>query len=876
MSDSDRTRAYAQWLVDNKDKQGTPEYQKVADAYRVARQQAQQQPEQTAMQKFGDVTSAISDSIVEVGTGLVGAPADIAVSLGEDDPFLPTSDELNQALSSIGLHSGAQGREDRSEVGNVAKAAGDVFTIGSTLATAPLAVAKQTPKLVDAADSVITRVGRDIMDTVRRDPNAVRNAELAANVGAAQGAAAAEAIAPGDEDIRTVGEIGGAIANPATLVNVLIRSGKGLISSVMSALSGAGRKNRAAKIAQDLVRESDMTPEQLAKVLDELEPGAPVASQTGNEGLMRLEKFVGRVRPRSVNENEKALQAFYTDIRASIDALSAKGDPESLRAAAVLRRNYHEQLIDDALMDQQQAVQSAAGRLSTEATGQSTGEAARNTLENARSMLKQTERDLWKTVPKDVEVDTSPLKTAYDEIRAEATPELLKERPIFLESSIRRLTGVKRSVDPDTGDVVDGGAALANSGELKSLRSDLLSEWRDLRAQDRNSEARIVKKLADAAGETLKGLDGYEEAASFTKVFNDRWSRTFAGKIDQTTRQGGAALEPAETLEKGFAGGGTTGNVRFQQLEDAAAQADAGLGVEVRIEQEKFLRQLANKFINDTDGTVKEGLNDFLRVNKTMLERFPGLRNQLTDAKEASRLLKDVQKNSKARMKELEKSALGKITGRQDPTAAVASILKGKNPDAEIASLVDEIGKSANPEEALRGLNTSFLDHAGQQSRGSFQALQKEIPFDLMEKHGTMPAEELKRLKLMVERVAEVEANAARTAAMRSEDIATPVESALYDLGLRIGGAGAGAASLTGTIGGSLTGAAAGVRFLREKLQSLPFTGVMAILDEASRDPKLMADLMRRYTGPDDQRKVWARINGALIAAGITDEEDNQ
>lgn len=98
MAEPNRLDAYADWLRANQDKAGTPEFVKVADAYRALRTEANP----------GNPASAVmSGANSSIGT-MFGAPVDAVnwglkkVGLGSERPFLG-SDQINGAMRDWGM-----------------------------------------------------------------------------------------------------------------------------------------------------------------------------------------------------------------------------------------------------------------------------------------------------------------------------------------------------------------------------------------------------------------------------------------------------------------------------------------------------------------------------------------------------------------------------------------------------------------------------------------------------------------------------------------------------------------------------------------------------------------------------------------------------
>jgi len=87
---------YADWIVKNKDKKGTPEFQKVANAYNVAKIQEQKTPSATEDMSTGELALAgIGKGFADVGRGIgqrlgLVSQEDIARSRELDKPLMET------------------------------------------------------------------------------------------------------------------------------------------------------------------------------------------------------------------------------------------------------------------------------------------------------------------------------------------------------------------------------------------------------------------------------------------------------------------------------------------------------------------------------------------------------------------------------------------------------------------------------------------------------------------------------------------------------------------------------------------------------------------------------------------------------------------
>ena len=260
--------------------------------------QANRPPEKPEEEKAG-ITRSIADSILELGTGTLGFPANISQALGSD-PVTPTSAELNRMLAEQGIGSGAGvedvGLSERTDYGRFAKVASDIGLTAVPIAGAtgmlaqgakPLSAYTPTvsnfirtkgssgPDLHHAPgymrglrpESPGEAIIRGVSETAAKTPRAFLAAELtAAGTAGVVGAAAGE-IFPEIEGAETVGGIVGGILNPATTVPALAQGGGKVFNSIMSIFSKAGQERRAANIIAEVVEQNGGDINEVLKLL---------------------------------------------------------------------------------------------------------------------------------------------------------------------------------------------------------------------------------------------------------------------------------------------------------------------------------------------------------------------------------------------------------------------------------------------------------------------------------------------------------------------------------------------------------------------------------------------------------------------------------
>lgn len=832
------------------------------------------------------VTRSIADSILELGTAITGLPANIAAFAGSD-PVFPTTAEMNRWLAERGIHSGAGvdgvGLEGRTDAGRFAKTASD-FSVAALPAVGAVSRASRAVNLArpqglsisgsrTATAGPVPRegfvgtagsLGREVLESAARNPRAFQGSELVAAGSAGVGAGLFSEVSGNPENASTGALIFG-VANPATTVPIVLNGGGKTIRAVHNLISRSGDEQRASQIVIRAIEENGGDPEAVVAALLRAEDvDAPSAIKSGDEGLIALQRWLAQKNP-DFNRNVKsAMERATEEMDSLIRRLRMTGDPQAIRTAAALEKEMMEQQADEMISVVQRQIDDRVANLGTDATPQSTGEATRRILDEARDKIKDVEAGLWNNVPRDVNLVAANTGRAWKEVFKRYKPEVLDE---YVPGNMQRLLErYKRNPTSVT------------SGDLKDLRTLLRSKASDLRSGD-NPNRISAKTLEDIAAQVeldMAGLPGYDEAVAFSRIYHNKFSQAFPGKAQAKSRSGSDRIAPESTMERAFGGGSTTGERQFREIDEAAKLADdvspgQDLAPQARVEQEKFLRSLAERFIKD-DGTVKSGeLSTFIKKNKVLLDRFPGLRSELMDARRLTDEMKAAQKRSTARLREIERSAISEVTGAEDPVSAVGRIISGKTPEQGIAQLA-KAAKSSG-EQAVAGLRTAILQNRWNAS-SSFANFEDNLAaiMPMLRREGVIGVDESARLSALVARASKMEMDAAR-AGGRAAEMADPVESEYIDTLVRTAGARFGATLAGQTSGATLVAAAQGSKLFRRVLETMPFAKTVKILEEAALNPRLMADLVQRHKTPEARDAAAKRIYAALFSAGIVDEE---
>lgn len=149
---------YAQWIVDNQDKQGTPEFETVAQAYKAAREQASPAP--TLKQKItasvpGRVLQGLRDPI-DAGAQLLPRGLEFATSAGGLAPNA-VSNFFGQEAQKVDTGIAQAEREYQQSRQATGSSGMDLARIGGNIASpANLAIASRLPAAATTSGRVVT------------------------------------------------------------------------------------------------------------------------------------------------------------------------------------------------------------------------------------------------------------------------------------------------------------------------------------------------------------------------------------------------------------------------------------------------------------------------------------------------------------------------------------------------------------------------------------------------------------------------------------------------------------------------------------------------------------------------------------------------
>jgi hypothetical protein len=239
-------------------------------------------------------------------------------------------------------------------------------------------------------------------------------------------------------------------------------------------------------------------------------------------------------------------------------------------------------------------------------------------------------------------------------------------------------------------------------------------------------------------------------------------------------------------------------------------------------------------------------------------------------------------------------SAWAQMLKYDDPVRALSDVLSSKTPVKGMQNLVS-LARKGGPE-AINGLKSTLYDYAFDKAGGvdnfnpakfytlMFDEFAPNAPslVNIMRSQGLMTVREGNNLKRIIYPMQRIQQSMG-SKRMLADEGETGADAATA-LALRITGAAAGKAIAhlaPGQAGSSsLIAASAGSKYMRDLVQKMPRLYVKQIIQDATRDPELMALLLTQPKTQVERFRVARSLHSYLAAAGLNfatfDEKEPQ
>uniref|UniRef100_A0A6H1ZJQ0 Uncharacterized protein n=1 Tax=viral metagenome TaxID=1070528 RepID=A0A6H1ZJQ0_9ZZZZ len=755
----------------------------------------------------------------------------------------------------------------------VGEVAGSVLPLGAGL------------KLLSKGAGLTGKISSNIYSSMTKRPLLNIASEITAGVGAGAGRGIAEEqeASPLKKSLSEMagGVVGGAA--PSIMLHtptmLALRGGKNLLNKISVPFSEAGAKYRAGEYLKQTVKNPAEIAEKIGKkTISDLPP----AIASGEKRLVSLYKSLTELDPAVDAKNIEDIGRSIIKLEKEMQKLG-KASPEILVEMTKKRVLAIENSIDERILS---ATKKAQAKLESVPVAQrkvAESRIVRTELENAMREERSRVNAMWNDVPKDIDVGFDNTRKTFSDIRAdlaqaqmEDIPDVLKNSPIIKNGKIKSTT----------------------LKEMQGLRSKLLESARAARKAGEWNKSRIAENVSDAIiadlgivadVATTPDAAALKAALAGTKQFKNRFEQGITGKILGYSKSGAPAIDPDLTLDVSIGRMAQRGSVDIDKVvvtPEAMAATERYLG-----------RSFTDYAIDKTTGKLNPIKSEqWIKNNESILDKFPGFKEKLSNSQEAQKTALTVKSNMDARKQALKNpkiSASAKFLNSSDLSLMVDGILKDKDPLGYVNQIVRQANKDTTGE-AIGGLRSAFIDNILEKSTvGPFneigeQTLSGRGILNHIEKNkrvmgAVFDQEQIQRMRKVGLELSKIESFEKTTAGKPDVELKDLASSALR-MFARVGGARLGGWMGRESAGGSLqmaqiySGAAQKfvTRLTRDRAAALVSDAVL------SKDPSLLQSLLLPMDKPEaiktaikitnDRLNAWLAGTGKRVFEDILEE----
>ena len=697
----------------------------------------------------------------------------------------------------------------------------------------------------------------------------------ASEVAAGAGAGAAQEAAKGT-GYEPLAALGGAVAAGGAVASVpsVVRGAGNLVMktpivgtvarNVRSALAPFGKRG-AEIIAEDMVRGATADRFAAADALSKPNVGGlSVAQQTGDEGIMGIERAVAAADPQFRARLNQQMEGSQAALRGEITAPAQGRTPRDTKAFFQDRIADHTKYVERYVARAEKRLAEALKKVAPGRDREAASVWATREIDKAFAEASKREAELWASVPKDVMIPTAQAKQAYREMLTEAT----RVAPETIPGKAHKFLG-------DGEGAFEEAVPLAEAYKLYSRVRRAAREAMALTVPDEET-ARRANVIANAILSDIEAAEATSaaprmlaNARAFSTVIAEKFGQGNVARILARTRSGGERIPDAEALRRTVGQPREAGGVAVDDLRRAAGNA-------VDAPVENFLR---DEFV--TNATRPDGRPDpnaverFIRSNREALSRFPTtVEGEVLAIRDAAKEVTRRQDRVATVMQALSETERGTIPGLVNAPKGrevARGIFEAENP-AMAARTIARAAQRDPTGDAYLGLKAGLFDEVISRAGGmgmSGDRLAKVIADPEMARvlRAALPEADIARINTVAAQMRKIE----RSLSAQQVDTEN-LPNNLISTFVQIQAAKAGRAMGTGTIQvpGMFTARA------REILGRVFNDRADALIRAALNDPQLMSDLL---IGPSaSATRVRAAenrlMNWAIGALGATTTEE--
>jgi hypothetical protein len=474
-------------------------------------------------------------------------------------------------------------------------------------------------------------------------------------------------------EITPFAQVGGKVAK-ATPSVLGAKKATDVIKGQLFPYTKEGGRVRALEELQSRMADPDASIKAMRESFDSDSPLTP-AQAAGDPDLLDLEATIAARDPAALKARQEQMAGARQQL---LDEAMPEGD---VRAAREYVEGRVGKITGDIENLRSQAENNARLKISQLEPNQRASQASaivQQEIKKALDEAKLVENDLWSKIP----------KTSW-------SPEGAKRKYLALKNSLSEaeqglIPKVARDyLDPDSKTVFKG---TKRAQEYQGLRSVLLNESRKAAASGDFAKARISNKLADDLLEELGAQSQREtgpagkalrEALDYSRELNQKFRADTPSKILGRKAQGQAKVAPEMALEATVGAGKGRGNVAIGELLRASDTPEVRQGIT------DYMLNVLDRTANKPTGFNVNTAAKFLEDNKDIIDRFPGIRQNVEAAVDAK---------LKADRMTAREGAMGRAL-TQKQSGATSRLL-----NAQVGQEISSLFMSQNPQMAARDL----------------------------------------------------------------------------------------------------------------------------------------------------------------------------
>lgn len=809
-------------------------------------------PLQVFKEKLFTEDSAPTDFLYNFNYSLsdfLGMPMDAAAGIMKLTGLVPNdyspvggSESVRDTLRSFGLNLPEEGSRPDNIAGRAGRIAGaSVVPLGAVRAGGAALSTRSLDNLSTFQKGLVTAYSKPIKTSL---------VEAGAIAGATAGGTIAADMYPDNQNAEMLGELAGAFT-PGIATDLISRITNiaPLTSNIKRMFSGEGSQIRAERRVASVTQSR---PDALNNLLDESLLNLDPATRSADVGAIGLMKA-------AINKDPELAKKIADSTEASIKIARGLtlggGNPDA-------PIDYLKGLKAKAAAKAQESI----NRLDSDVSPVEASRVIRSRVEESLSQARQTETQLWKSLPKEGNADTSNIKQTFSGLLQERT---IAADPSEIPSYLTNLVG---RLDKQ-GNFVEGAALKQPKlSVLKELRSRIGRDIAEERAKDSANwnKIRILKDVQESLYDSLSTASPeYGEAVSYSRELNKQFTQGRIGKLLGYERSGGQAVTEGGTLDFFL---GSPENIRkgVAQLREASPES-------IPVMEEGIKGLFGSAVIRPNGAFDVDRARRFLNSKSALLDEFPDLRKNIQESIRTQTVVDEMSgaKVGNNLSKFIRDKSVTSLYLEADPDKAMHSLLTARNSQGQGAIMRDMVNlvKQDDSGQALSGLKTAYGQYLlrsaessqefGGLSGAKYSRMLRDTESAAKE---LFSKEELTRLNRVGEELRKLDLRASTTAEGK---IITDAPNKIISL---IGGtiaARAGAQAGAGSSGASLRTASIFSREYNELLGKLTRDGAEQVIMDSITDPNKFKLLLQNAT-PENLKRFNKSFGGLLPASAIT------